>query len=74
MRKDSPNIAKRCNVSLKLIRKAADEKWIKQLAFWHLVKSTYGNSVLFDYRQRMPELAKRFGTSRVSYKLKTCYD
>lgn len=54
---------KTVNCSLKLIQLAIAEKWTKQLAFFHFLKSTYGNSTVFNYRSRMPEIALRFGVS-----------
>ena len=47
--------------SLKLIDKAINEGWLKQLAFYHLLKFRFNNSCLYDYRSRMSELAEMFG-------------
>jgi hypothetical protein len=46
--------------SLKLIDKAINEGWLKQLAFYHLLKFRFNNSCLYNYRSRMDELAKMF--------------
>jgi len=46
--------------SIKLIEQAAAEGWIKQLAFFHMLKFTFNNSCLYDYKSRMPELAGQF--------------
>jgi len=54
-------VAKRA--SLKLIEQAAQEGWIRQLAFYHKLKLQYNNSCIYDYRQRMNELAEIFGIS-----------
>jgi DNA-binding MarR family transcriptional regulator len=52
------------NTSITLIEQAATERWIKPLALFHLLKLTYGNSVIYNYRKRMKELAERFGIAR----------
>jgi hypothetical protein len=67
MSKVSQNIDKQCNCSLKLIRQAANEKWIRQLAFWHICKATYGNSAIYTYRSRMTEIAERFNVSTKTF-------
>ena len=46
-----------------MIQKATNDKWIKPLALYHLLKFSFGNSVLFNYRNRMDELSQRFGLS-----------
>ncbi len=50
-------------VSLKLIEQATAEKWIRQLAFYHILKARYNNSCIYDYRSRMNELAPVLGVS-----------
>jgi len=64
--KNNENIIKTANCSLKLIKQAVSEKWIKQLAFWHLCKTNYGNSAIYNYRSRMPEIALKHGMSTKS--------
>ncbi len=54
---------KQQNCSIKLIEQLADDKKIRALALFHLLKFTFVNSVIFNYRQRMKELAGRFGIS-----------
>ena len=51
------------NVSIKMIERATVEKRIRALALFHLLKFAFVNSVIFNYRPRMNELAKRFGIS-----------
>jgi hypothetical protein len=43
--------------SISLIEKASREKWIKQLAFFQLLKSHYNNSCIFNYKSRMDEIS-----------------
>jgi hypothetical protein len=57
-------IQKKSRVSVKLVQQAATERWIKPLALFHTIKTTFVNSVIFDYRKRMKELAERFGIAR----------
>ncbi len=49
--------------SLKLIERATREGWIKQLAFYHMLKCRFINSCIYSYRTRMNELAKEFQIS-----------
>lgn len=49
--------------SIMLINQATKEGWIKQLAFFHLLKFHYNNSCLYDYRSRMADIAKQFAIS-----------
>lgn len=49
--------------SIRLIERAVREGWIKQLAFYHLMKYTFNNSCIYAYRSRMNELAAQFGIS-----------
>lgn len=51
------------NCSLKLINSAINNHWVKQLAFFHFLKSQYINSTVYNYRHRMPEIAIKFGVS-----------
>ena len=46
--------------SPRLIQKAMDEGWIKQLALYHLLKFHFNNSCIYDYRSRMNKLAQMF--------------
>jgi transposase len=55
------------SVSTKLVKQAATERWMKPLALFHLMKVTFGNSVIFGYRRRMKELSERFGVSRKTF-------
>jgi len=56
------------NTSIKLIELAATERWIKSLALFYVLKLTFGNSVIYNYRKRMKELSGRFGIA-----IKTLY-
>lgn len=49
--------------SIKLIRKATEEDWLKILAVYHLLKVIYSNSCIYDYRRRRDEIAKTLGVS-----------
>jgi DNA-binding transcriptional regulator YhcF (GntR family) len=49
--------------SIKLIETAVSEKWIRQLAFYHLMKFHFNNSCIYNYRSRMKELADNFHIS-----------
>lgn len=49
--------------SIKLIRKATEEDWLKILAVYHLLKVFYSNSCIYDYRRRRDEIAKTLGVS-----------
>jgi hypothetical protein len=49
--------------SIKLIERAVREKWIKELAFYHLMKYHFNNSCVYAYRSRMDELAAQFDVS-----------
>jgi hypothetical protein len=55
--------------SLKLIAEAVSDKWIRQLAFYHLLKFRFNNSCIFSFRSRMPEIAGMFNIS-----VKTLYN
>jgi len=50
--------------SIKLIERATAEGWIKQLAFYHLMKLQFNNSCIYNYHYRMHEIAKLFNMSR----------
>jgi hypothetical protein len=49
--------------SIRLIQSAVSEGWIKQLAFYHLLKYNFNNSCIYAYRSRMNELAAQFDIS-----------
>lgn len=49
--------------NIKLIQKAVNEKWIRQLAFFHILKARFNNSCIYDYRSRMKELSEGLGIS-----------
>lgn len=49
--------------SLKLINEAVADKWIRQLAFYHMLKLRFNNSCIYDYRSRMTEIAGMFNIS-----------
>lgn len=49
--------------SIKLISKAVAEGWIRQLAFYHMLKLRFVNSCIYDYRGRMDEVAGMFDIS-----------
>ncbi|HUS87499.1 MAG TPA: hypothetical protein VMW76_09680 [Bacteroidales bacterium] len=53
-------------VSIRLLEKAVQERWIRQLAFYYMVKSHYVNSCIFNYKNRMNELADKFNLSAKS--------
>jgi hypothetical protein len=55
--------------SLELIETATFEGWIKQLAFYHLLKFSFNNSCIFNYKRRMVEIARQFNIS-----VKTLYN
>jgi len=46
--------------SLKLIDQAINEGWLKQLAFYHLLKFRFKSSCIYDYKSRMNELSGMF--------------
>lgn len=46
-----------CKTSLKLIEKAVSESWIRQLAFYHLLKFQFNNGCIYSYKSRMDEIA-----------------
>ena len=50
--------------SIQLIEKAVQEKWIRQLAFYHLLKFKFNNSCIYDYRSRMKEIAATLNISK----------
>lgn len=50
-----------CRVSIRLIEQASSEGWIRQLAFYHLLKSKFNNSCLFNYRSRRDEISEMLG-------------
>lgn len=43
---------------------AINEKWIKHLAFFHLLKKEFSNGCIYDYRKRMNEIAGRLNVSQ----------
>lgn len=49
--------------STRLIEKAIQERWIKQLAFYHMLKLRFSNSCIYDYKSRMAEVAAEFNIS-----------
>jgi hypothetical protein len=49
--------------SIKLIEKAVTEKWIRQLAFYHLMKYNFNNSCIYNYKSRMNEVAGKLDIS-----------
>jgi hypothetical protein len=49
--------------SIKLIEKATAEGWIKQLAFFHLLKFRFNNGCIYNYKSRMDEIAKQCNIS-----------
>ena len=53
--------------SLRLIEEAVREKWIRQLAFFHLLKFRFNNSVVYNYKSRMKEIAKLFNISERTF-------
>jgi len=54
-------------VSIKLIEKAIKEKWIRQLAFYHILKYEFNNGCIYDYRHRMKEIADRLNISEKTF-------
>jgi|ERR1035437_43325 DNA-binding CsgD family transcriptional regulator len=54
---------KACRTSIKLIEMAVSEKWIKQLAFYHLLKFCFNNGCIYRYKSRMGEIADQFNIS-----------
>ena len=49
--------------SIKLIERAIDESWIKELSFFYLLKFRYNNSCIYNYKRRMNELAQQSNIS-----------
>lgn len=49
--------------SIKLIERAISENWIRQLAFYHLLKFRFNNSCIYNYRSRMNEIARSLNIS-----------
>lgn len=49
--------------SIKLISNASADGWIRQLAFYHMLKFRFANSCIYNYRSRMTEIAGMFGIS-----------
>jgi hypothetical protein len=49
--------------SIQLIESAIHEGWIKQLAFYHLLKLRYNNSCIYNHKSRMDEIAYQFDLS-----------
>jgi DNA-binding MarR family transcriptional regulator len=49
--------------NIKLIEKAVCEGWVKQLAFYHLLKLQYNNSCIYDYKSRIKEIAGKLCVS-----------
>ena len=47
--------------SIRLIEKAAREKWIKSLALYHFLKIHFVNSCVYGYRSRMKEISGMTG-------------
>jgi len=56
-----PRIARK--TSIKLIARAVSEGWIRQLAFYHMLKFRFENSCIYNYRGRMDEIAGMFDIS-----------
>ena len=54
-------------VSIKLIERAIFEKWIRQLAFYHSLKNEFDNSCIYNYRNRMKEIADRLNISEKTF-------
>jgi hypothetical protein len=49
--------------SIKLIETAIDGNWMRQLAFYYMVKFWFANGCIYNYRSRMSELAGQFNIS-----------
>jgi len=49
--------------SMQLINCAVLEGWIRQLAFYHLLKARFNNGCIYSYKSRMDEIAKSFSIS-----------
>jgi hypothetical protein len=49
--------------SMQLIECAVFEGWIKQLAFYHLLKFRFINGCIYSYKSRMDEIASSFNIS-----------
>jgi hypothetical protein len=49
--------------SLKLIETAIKESWIRQLAFYHLLKFKFNNSCFYNYKSRMKVIADQLNIS-----------
>ena len=48
---------------IELIEQAAAGGWMRQLAFFHLLKFKFNNSCIFNYKKRMQEIAGMFNIS-----------
>ena len=46
-----------CKTSMQLIEKAVSGSWIRQLAFYHLLKLRFNNGCIYSYKSRMTEIA-----------------
>lgn len=49
--------------SIQLIEKAVNYGWIKQLAFYHILKLRFNNSCIYRYKSRMLELSLLYNIS-----------
>lgn len=54
-------------VSIRLIEKAAAERWIRQLAIYYWLKNRFSNSCLYNYKSRMGELAAMLNISERTF-------
>ncbi|HEY5122709.1 MAG TPA: hypothetical protein VIK14_03130, partial [Ignavibacteria bacterium] len=52
-----------CRTSLHLIECAVSESWIRQLAFYHLLKLQFNNGCIYTYKSRMDEIARSLNIS-----------
>ncbi len=50
-----------------LIENAISDKWIRQLAFFHLMKLRFTNSCIYNFRSRMDEISGLFGISTKTF-------
>ena len=57
------SIMNKKRTSIKLIERAIDESWIKELSFFYLLKFRYNNSCIYNYKRRMNELAQQSNIS-----------
>lgn len=59
-----PSIARK--VSIKLIERAIKNDWVKELAFYHIMKYRFINGCIYNYRSRKKEISAMFNISIIT--------